>query len=115
MSTTPDHDDTDTSLWEMLGIPRDDESAAVTDDAWAQMLAVAFDPDTPAADPDLVPVMTDGLDIPDDTDGGLYDAYAGDLDGGDAHPDLDHLADLHDPHSTNHTDLGHDHHDDDGF
>lgn len=109
--------DDDGSVLSSLGIDGAEEYS-IPDSVWGAALEVAFDPDTPTADPTLVPEMDDDGDVPVDPTGDVVEAVHH---GGDDHP-VDHITD--DPHDDvtvdvhghddvgDHSSAGHDHHDD---
>ena len=58
-------DEPDPSLWELLGLDRNDTIAELPGGLWERILDVATDPDTPDADAGLIP---EPLPFGDDTD-----------------------------------------------
>ena len=58
-------EDDDTSLWDMLGLRPDTAMTEVPDSMWDSMIAVAVDPDTPAADASLIPTDDTTPDVDD--------------------------------------------------
>lgn len=45
----------DPSLWELLGLDRNDTVPVLLEELWEHILEIATDPDTPAVDIDLIP------------------------------------------------------------
>ena len=73
----------DPSLWELLGLDRNDTIPELIDEMWEQIVAVATSPDTPDIGADLLP---DDDIVTGDADGYDVDAAAVEL-GDDTEPD----------------------------
>ncbi|WP_255450537.1 hypothetical protein [Skermania sp. ID1734] len=119
--------DSDPSLWEMLGIPRDSVLPELDDDAWDRVVHAAVDPAAPEVDDTLVPVhdpaddpaswsgddLTDHASLDAHDAGGHHDGI-GDLGWADDtghqhdHGVHDHGVHDHDAHDQGDHDPGHD-------
>lgn len=111
-----DDHDSDTSLWDMLGISPQDATPPLDDNVWDTVLHAALDPSAPEADDSIVPVHDDQASAVDTT--WTDDAAAGaDHHTGDDHDlggllhdlgwDSHDLGPLDHDHDPGHHDLGH--------